>query len=467
MSKFPIQSSHKFSIKSSLFSIFLAASFVLCQPTTFAQNENEEGSSKQSAPKNNSEADNKVSKKDKVDSNIKPTAGASIRDLAVPILYLTDRDAEKPSYGSKRKYIIDCQHDMNYGVAKVFIPNDKKKTDKALFERLGWSNDSKAPVNSVACDPVNEPDASKRKEAFFKLLEKTLDASGDNKVCLFVHGADEGFDDAALDAASMAYALEYPVIMYSWPSVPKLFSYTVDGGNNEFSQAHFDMFLKDLLEFRKTHPVEVTLVSHSMGNRLVIRAAHLMQGTGLIKDAEMVSPDIDAETFKHYAMGLENEQATIRLYTSARDKMLPLSQMVYGGYYRLGEGVGAIFSGWKKPDDTDQPTGEAPTLAADQLKSIPSGKALPSDKRGRVERIDFTAIDEGFSGHSIPFDALASMIRTDSPGDGLGLTSSSPGKGSAMARFMRWSHHLGKIDDAGDTDLCKRIVRITSAGSKK
>lgn len=391
---------------------------------------------------------NKVKNKDK-------TAEKELPDVSIPLLYLTDRNLEegKENYGSKRKYIIDCKHDMYYGTANVLVKNYEHKTDKELFEHLGWKEEKKGDPDIVACDKIDDKDPDKAKADFFKRIESTLAASGSDRLCLFVHGACEGFDDAAQDAAALAYSVEYPVVFYSWPSVPKTLKYVVDGGNNEWSQEHFNMFLNDLLQFRNEHKIHLIIVSHSMGNRLVMRAAHLLERTQLVRDAELVSPDIDAETFKHYILGMENQGAVIRLYTSSQDKMLALSQMVYGGYYRLGEGVGSVFSGLS--------TGKKPKEEPDKIisENASSGDHLPHHKKGMAERIDFTEVDEGFRGHSIPFDMLASMIRNDVPGKGLKLVSATPGKGSSLARFMSWSHKLGKIDDEGDTDLCKKIVK--------
>ncbi|MBX9689522.1 MAG: alpha/beta hydrolase [Candidatus Obscuribacterales bacterium] len=386
-------------------------------------------------------------------------AHKSEEKLLIPILYLTDRDQDtKDNFGSKRRYIIDCKHDMYYGTANVAIKDDEHKANPKLEEQLQWRSEKKLEVDSVSCDKINPEDPDAAKKEFFQRLETALSASAGDRLCLFVHGACEGFNDAALDAASMAYALEYPLVLYSWPSVPKTFSYEVDSGNNEWSQAHFNMFIKDLLEFRKEHKLHLVIVSHSMGNRLVIRSAALLAGTQLVKDAELVSPDIDAETFKHYVLGMENQGATLRLYSSTKDKMLALSQMVAGGYYRLGEGVGTAFNGMK----FDQKKSDSQIVQSDtDSGTTVSGSLLPAHKRGLAERIDFTAVDEGFRGHSIPFQVLASMIRNDNPGKGLSLISSTPGKGSALSHFMSWSHKLGKIDDQGDRDLCKKIVKVS------
>ncbi len=425
--------------------------------------------------------DNKSEKK--AQSKVESHDSAAV---SVPIFYLTDREEDKGSYGSRRKYVIDCKHDPFYGIAKVVVPNTEHKDDAKVFSQLGWEKSTKNAINDVKCDKIDPADHDKARDEFFKRLQAAMDANGSDRVCLFVHGACEGFDDAAEDAATLAYELEYPLILYSWPSVPKTFDYVVDGGNNEWSQAHFNEFIKQLIEYRKEHKLHLILVSHSMGNRLVIRSAHLLAGTGLVKDAELVSPDIDAETFKHYVYGIENQGAILRLYTSTRDKMLALSQMVYGGYYRLGEGVGTVFGstdknakGQKKnagPAEASPATNvdAAASSAAsankdavadaksDDAVPVPSGNHLPEHKKGLAERIDFTTIDTGMRGHSIPFEMLASMIHDDVPGKGLKLVPSTPGKGSELARFMSWSHHLGKIDDQGDPDLCKKIVKTSA-----
>jgi len=391
--------------------------------------------------------------------------------VIVPVLYLTDRDNdEKKTYGSRRKYVVDCKHDMYYGTANVVVRNTERKHDPELFQKLDWKLAGKRAIDELSCDKITSTDTDGGKSEFFNRLQKSMEQSGTDDVCLFVHGADESFDDAALDAAAMAYSMQCPLILYSWPSVPKTISYVVDGGNNEWSQGHFNTFVKDLIEFKKNHKLHLIIVSHSMGNRLVIRAAVHLERTQLVKDVELVSPDIDAETFKHYVMGMENQGAVLRLYTSTKDKMLPLSQMMYGGYYRLGEGVGEVFGGLgKKKDDDKSDKKEDPRIdsKSDDDIAVSSGNHLPHHKRGLVERIDFTAIDEGLRGHSIPFDTLANMVKNDEPGKGLALVSSKPGKGSGLARFMSWSHHLGKFNDDNDTDLCKRIVRVEETKEEK
>lgn len=396
-----------------------------------------------------------------------PKVSKAPAKFILPVFFLTDRNDEAfpQNYGSKRKYIVNCKHQMNYGTASVLVDNEEKKQYTEAMKRLGWLETAEpgkpsSPENeklkafkkniSVVCEKI-EKEGEPAKSEFFQRISALLRSAESNSLCLFLHGAEEGFNDAALDAAALSYAMECPVVLYSWPSDPKARGYIVDGGNNEWSQAHFDLFLKDLSDFKNAGPLQITAVAHSMGNRLLVRAAHLIQETRLFKDVELVSPDIDAETFKHYILGMQNKGAIIRLYTSSKDKMLPLSQLIYGGYYRLGEGIGEAFGLNKQATSTPE-SSEGP---------MSSGRLLPAQKQGLVERIDFTEADSGFRGHSIPFQILANMVKSDQPGKGYTLAPACNTRGSRFARFVSWTDHLGKISDESDKDLCKRLVRIS------
>jgi esterase/lipase superfamily enzyme len=219
--------------------------------------------------------------------------------------------------------------------------------------------------------------------------------------------------------------------MYSWPSDPKMGGYFIDGSNNEWSQGHFNMFCKDLIDFRSQHPFKVIMISHSMGNRLVIRAIPVVFGTGLVKQCELISPDMDADTTRHYAMGFSEGAAKIRLYVSNKDKMLPIAQMLAGGYYRLGEAANPV--------------------------SIPEGwKATMNPNL--IERIDFTAIDKGFRGHSIPSDLVANIVRNNTAGPGLKLVPETEVRANRLVRFADKSEKLSPENSGLPEQYCKRVL---------
>lgn len=366
--------------------------------------------------------------------------------VRIPVLYATDRNREGNSYGPNRKYIVDCLHDLYYGTAYVPVPNEKSRQADPTFDRLGWKGIEKTRERVSEKSMIEADDPEHEKQKFFAALGDSLDRSGGDRLCLFVHGGADPFEDSCLDAAMLAYYMECPTVIYSWPSVGKLKKYRVDEGNCEWSQEHFDLFCEDLQKFSEKHPVRVTLVAHSMGNRLLARAVKVLYHTNYISDIAMVSPDIDAETFRHYVMGYRSRGRKARLYFSTNDKVLPYTQMLYGGYYRLGEGIGSVLatlSGGR----TGARQAEAP--AADDTSAArlsPVRRELLRNKR-RLEKIDFTAVDRGVIGHNFPFALVASMSRFDRPGDGLTLIPEKAGQGNLLARYARWKGDLGPDHD--------------------
>jgi esterase/lipase superfamily enzyme len=363
-------------------------------------------------------------------TNAKDNAKESLQSskyVTIPIYYLTDREIKGDSYGVHRRYPGECQHQMYYGTAFVSVPNTKKKTQAELFNALGWQFSDSHPAKIAQKDRVDPTDYEKAKAEFFDRLKMALNQTGKPDLCLYVHGSCDPFEDSAQDAAGMAYALEKPVVMYSWPSGKRWRGYYIDGVNSEWSQAHFNQFCKDLLVFKAEHPLNVISISHSMGNRLVIRALPVVYGKELMNDFELVSPDIDAAICRHYTMGYDKVKAKIRLYVSNRDKMLSLAQLLSGGYYRLGEAA-------------------MPTLGGTYIKA------------NLLERIDFTAVDTGFTGHTIPFDLIASMIATNKPGEKLALVPEKTVRANRLTRFAGGSEDSASISNEAP-DFCSRVVR--------
>jgi len=351
----------------------------------------------------------------------------SSKYVIIPIYYVTDRELKGETYGLHRRYPSQCKHFMYYGTTFVAVPNTKHKTENAKLKALGWQLSDKHPHKIAAKDRVDPTDPVLAKKEFFARLGKALDQTGKPELCTFVHGACDPFEDSSQDAAALAYSLERPMVLYSWPASNKWRGYFVDAGNNEWSQGHFDQFLRDLLAFKADHPLQVISLSHSMGNRLVIRALPVAYGKGLVSDLELISPDIDADTCRHYVMGFTEIHVPLRLYVSNKDKLLPFSQMLHGGYYRLGEAA--------------MPTAGNPHIKAKV-----------------IERIDFTAVDTGFTGHSLPCDLIANMIDSNKPGPNLSLVPETDVRASRFAKFAGGSRE-SKGESKEAADYCSRVVK--------
>lgn len=359
------------------------------------------------------------------------TKGPGSKYVTVPVYYVTDRNLKGDDFGSHRRYPMHCLHEMYYGTAYIGVPNAAHKEPGTTFSQLGWKPSDEKPAKVSNKEMINPANGEAAKREFFKRIKAALDQSGKDELCVFVHGACDAFEDCAQDAASMAYYLQTPVVLYSWPSNPKWRSYFVDGVNSEYSQGHFNTFCKDLVAFKQDHPLQVLFCSHSMGNRLVIRSLPVTYGKGLVSEWELISPDMDADTTRHYIMGLEPDKSKIRLYVSNKDKMLPLAQLLSGGYYRLGEAANA--------------------------QQAPSN---PGVTPGNFERIDFTAIDTGLHGHSIPFSLVANIARTDQPGDQLQLVPETSVHANRLVRFVDRKEKLASTTQGLSPEYCKRVVKV-------
>jgi len=349
--------------------------------------------------------------------------------LQIPILYVTDRELTGETFGTHRRYASFCQHHMYYGTEFVTVANDQAKSDSQLFERLGWKVVDKKEAKFSPKDRIDPQDPEKAKAAFFDRAQKSLDQSENRRLGVFVHGSIDAFEDASQDAAQLAYSLQTPLIMYSWPAGSHTRGYFIDGSNCEWSQEHFNTFCGDLSDFSAKHPIEVTAIAHSMGNRLLVRALHLVYDKQFVKNWELVSPDIDADTCRHYVIGLKPNGSKFRLYVSNKDKLLPVAQMLAGGYYRLGE--------------------------ADDPMKLPK---VWETTDAPFERIDFTAVDKGFEGHTIPSELIANIVNTNSAGPGLQLV---PESEVHAGRLEKFADRALKLNDAYrfPEEFCKRVLR--------
>jgi len=371
--------------------------------------------------------------------------------VVVPIYYLTDRNLEGDTFGRRRRYQSNCLHRMFYGTAFVTVENSNHETPGRLFDGLGWKATDDHPKTIAPKDQIDPSRPRLGKRAFAALLKNALDQAGTDKLCVYLHGAGESFEDACQDAAELAYCLRRPLVLYSWPSEPKLLDYVVDNGNSEWSQGHFNLFCRDLAAFKEMHPLRLILLAHSMGNRFIFRSIHFLYHEKLVSDCELISPDIDIDTCRHYLMGFRrvDNNTAIRLYVSKKDKMLRLSQKLFGGYARLGEDVQSNIvpsrgvqhlTIRKKAAQKEEKSNLSEADYAEQPDQSESTDT-PEETTGAdvLERIDFTAVDKGFTGHSIPFQLVANMVNGNEPGQGLELVQDQADKLNSHLKVVRTS----------------------------
>jgi len=395
------------------------------------------------------------------------------RFVRVPLFYITDRNQLPPTklckvdFGPHRKYIGECKHDPFLGTAYCVVENVERKQITPNLQALGWAPAGAKEKLAASEASIIDGDSFEAKEKTFygKVHEAAL-LTPDKTFFVFAHGYKYAFKRALFSAARLAYYAERPLILYSWPSVSKLRSYDSDEGNVEWSQDHFNDVVLQLEQLCADDPsVKIRMFAHSMGNRLVIRATPLLREHSCFTEFGLICPDIDDGLVKHYARRYLSVKGTaeIRLYMSQKDKALAFSQLMHGGYLRLGEAADSISSFVSQTvaaatgQSTSSNTGTESAADAEYRERLAKTKA-------RMQTIDFTNIDLGWMGHSIPDKLICSMSFTDKPPDGLALVpEASGGRGKASNRFTKWTHMRDHNAEPVPAGTVLKVVRTNSS----
>jgi esterase/lipase superfamily enzyme len=183
------------------------------------------------------------------------------------------------------------------------------------------------------------------KRDFYAKLRQSIAQSQKHEAFVFVHGFDNTFEDAALRTAQIKYDLAYDgaAILFSWPSLgsSKPFAYTTDENNAEWATRHFRDFLLELAE--NSGAASISVVAHSMGNRVLARAFQQLPATPQLRFDQVLltAPDIDVDIFKDLAEAIRRPAGHVTLYVSKNDEALKLSKKVHG-YRRAGDSTEGV-----------------------------------------------------------------------------------------------------------------------------
>lgn len=305
----------------------------------------------------------------------------SVDAVRMPVFYVTDRQREggnsNPTYNSKRRYADGVE----YGQCEITTPSSAVAKD--CF-KLGWRA-QKLNNDKATADPVKSE--CREPSVFFEDVSSRLKNS--DRVIVFVHGYNNSMDVAMERAAELGLKFKAPVISYCWPSNEKLKAYIKDECNAEWSLVHFRKFLSELE--KAVGAERIIIVSHSMGNRLVMWAlnarAELSDARQVAvpkyADIVMTSPDIDSGTFKNYSENVCRNANRSWVLLSRRDKALMASKFVHGRN-RLGAAT---------EDNVDVDWRQPPVVNG-------------------LKTIEFTSLDKGFVGHSVRADLIFRLVKS-------------------------------------------------------
>ena len=165
---------------------------------------------------------------------------------------------------------------------------------------------------------------------------------GGTDVLIYVHGFNQTFETAALDAAQLSDAFKFRgrTMVFSWPSKAGLFDYAYDRDSAMFSRDDFEHVLSSIVSAPSASRVHI--VAHSMGTMLALESLRQLYArygdtvNGRIGAVVFAAPDIDMDVFSSAITRIGPLAGKITVIASTNDRALALSGQLAGGMTRVG-----------------------------------------------------------------------------------------------------------------------------------
>ncbi len=178
-----------------------------------------------------------------------------------------------------------------------------------------------------------------------------MDGSG-RDVLIYVHGYNQTFEMAALDAARLSDSVKFrgETMMFSWPSRAKLLDYGYDRESAMWSRDALQRVLDDVMASPGVGHIHI--VAHSIGTMLTMEALRQLATRHDDAAAEKIgsivfaSPDIDMDVFKSSVERVGPiTSSKITVITATNDRALAVSGLLAGGISRVGAAEKAQLEG--------------------------------------------------------------------------------------------------------------------------
>jgi esterase/lipase superfamily enzyme len=159
---------------------------------------------------------------------------------------------------------------------------------------------------------------------------------------LYVHGFNQSFETAAIDAARLSANLQFagPTMIFSWPSKEKLFDYGYDRESAMWSRDAMERLFSALIASERIGRIHI--VAHSVGTMLSLEALRQiyarngMAVTEKIGAVVFASPDIDMDVFNSSLERMPTLGRNITVITASNDRALAVAGWIAGGTTRVG-----------------------------------------------------------------------------------------------------------------------------------
>ena len=247
----------------------------------------------------------------------------------INVVYLTDREPDPSAAAGFGQHWAD---EASCGVAETVIPAAMLPGEKPQYGYV-------AKTHPRACATDKGALAGAVAD-----IEAQAKARNCNSVFLFVHGFHTGFDGGVLRSAQISHDAQTgcAVASFSWSSEVKLDRYANDIEHSQYSEPLLAEFLRELAE----SGLQVKILAHSMGNRLVLATlSGFARGReavkpGFIDELVLVAADVgiekDNDDFAHLLRDATPYVKRMTIYASSGDAVLVISRDAHGGVPRLG-----------------------------------------------------------------------------------------------------------------------------------
>jgi esterase/lipase superfamily enzyme len=167
-------------------------------------------------------------------------------------------------------------------------------------------------------------------------------ATSGRDLLVYVHGFNQTFEVAALDAARLSDGIKFAgdTMAFSWPSRASLLDYNYDRESAMWSRDALDQVLEDLLANLAVG--RVNIVAHSVGTMLTMEALRELYAklgdyaADRIGAVVFASPDIDMDVFTASVQRIGPLAPKVTIITATDDRALAVSRWVNGSTTRVG-----------------------------------------------------------------------------------------------------------------------------------
>jgi esterase/lipase superfamily enzyme len=213
----------------------------------------------------------------------------------------------------------DRANQLSIAQVRLVSPAQAGRFSLAATGLVDWQVESVEPVPVLS---VGQPSAG---------------SSEPRDVLLYVHGYNQTFASATLDAARLSDGLSFrgDTVLFSWPSRNKLLDYIRDRESAIWSRDAFETTLSSLLANPSIGRIHI--VAHSMGSMLTIeglRQVYARQGDAMADRFGAIvfaSPDLDIDSFASSVTRMRRIAPKLTIITAADDRAIAIAARMAGG----------------------------------------------------------------------------------------------------------------------------------------